>query len=73
MRNAYKILVGNLKRPLGRPRDRWDDNIRMDLKEKEWEGVDWDAFGSEYGPVVGSYEHGNELSGSIKAGNFLTS
>jgi hypothetical protein len=33
--NAYRILVGNLegKRPPGRPKRRWEDNIRMDLKE----------------------------------------
>jgi hypothetical protein len=37
MRNAY-ILVG--KPPLGRPRHRWEDNIRMNLREIEWEGVD---------------------------------
>jgi len=43
MRNAYKILVGKPegKRPLGRPRRRWEDNIRMDLREIEWQGVDW--------------------------------
>jgi hypothetical protein len=29
------------KRPLGRPRGRWEDNIRMDLREILWEGVDW--------------------------------
>jgi hypothetical protein len=35
-------LVGKLegKRPFGRPRRRWEDNIRMDLKEIGWEGVD---------------------------------
>jgi hypothetical protein len=35
MRNIYKIFVGKLegKRPLGRPRRRWEDNIRMDVKE----------------------------------------
>jgi hypothetical protein len=34
-RNVYKILVGKLERmrPLGRPRHRWEDNIRMDLRE----------------------------------------
>jgi hypothetical protein len=34
-RNAYRILVGKLegKRPLGRPRRRWVDNIKMDLRE----------------------------------------
>jgi hypothetical protein len=33
-RNAYRILVGKpeVKRPIGRPRRRWDDNIRMDLR-----------------------------------------
>jgi len=43
MRNVYKILVGKSegKRPLGRPRHRWEDNIRMDLREIRWEGVDW--------------------------------
>jgi hypothetical protein len=35
--------VGNLegKRPLGRPRRRWEDNIRMDLGEIGWGGMDW--------------------------------
>jgi len=42
-RKAYRILVGKPKgkRPLGRPRGRWEDNIRMDLGEIGWEGVDW--------------------------------
>jgi hypothetical protein len=42
-RNAYRILVGKSegKRPLGRPRRRWVDNIRMDLGEIGWDGVDW--------------------------------
>jgi hypothetical protein len=29
------------KRPVGRPRRRWEDNIKMDLKEVGYEGVDW--------------------------------
>jgi hypothetical protein len=39
-RNAYRILVGKLerKRPLGR--HRWEDNIRMDLREIGWGGMD---------------------------------
>jgi hypothetical protein len=43
MRNSYKILVGKpeWKRPLGSPRRRWEDNIRMDLKETEWEYAGW--------------------------------
>jgi hypothetical protein len=42
-RNAYRILVGKPegKRPLGRHRRRWEDNIRMDLEEIGWEVVDW--------------------------------
>jgi hypothetical protein len=38
-RNAYRILVG--KRPLGRPRRRRVDNIKMDLREIGWAGMDW--------------------------------
>jgi hypothetical protein len=42
-RNAYRILVGNPegKRALGRPRRRWVDNIKMDLREIGWDGMDW--------------------------------
>jgi hypothetical protein len=42
-RNAYKLLVGNPegKRPLGRPKHRWVNNIRMDLVEVGWGNVDW--------------------------------
>jgi hypothetical protein len=38
-----RILVGKLegKRPLGRPRRRWVDNIKMDLTEIGWDGMDW--------------------------------
>jgi hypothetical protein len=43
MRNAYNILVGEpeRKRPLGRPRHKWNDNIIMDLSAVGWEGVVW--------------------------------
>jgi hypothetical protein len=42
-RNAYRLLVGKPeeKRPLGRPRRRWVDNIKIDLLEIGWGGVDW--------------------------------
>jgi len=42
-RGAYKLLVGKPdgKRPLGRPRRRWLDNIKMDLQEVGCEYVDW--------------------------------
>jgi hypothetical protein len=40
---SHRLLVGKPegKRPLGRPRRRWVDNIRMDLGEVEWSDVDW--------------------------------
>jgi hypothetical protein len=43
MINSFYILVGKPegKRPLERPRRRWEDNIRMDLRKTGWEGVDW--------------------------------
>jgi hypothetical protein len=42
-RNAYRISVGNPegKRPLGRPRRRWVDNIKMNLREIGWDGMVW--------------------------------
>jgi hypothetical protein len=42
-RNVYRILVGKPegKRRLGRPRRRWEGNIKMDLREIGWRGVDW--------------------------------
>jgi hypothetical protein len=41
-RSAYRILVGKPegKRPLGRPRRRWDGDIKMDLAEIGWVGMD---------------------------------
>ncbi|KAJ4436919.1 hypothetical protein ANN_17051 [Periplaneta americana] len=42
-RNAYRVLVGGPegKRPLGSPRRRWEDNIKMDLREVGYDGRDW--------------------------------
>ena len=42
-RGVYRILVGQPegKRPLGRPRRRWEDNIKMDLQEMGCGGMDW--------------------------------
>jgi hypothetical protein len=46
-RNAYRILVRKPegKRPLGRPRRRWVDNIKMDLREIGWDGLDLSGSG----------------------------
>jgi hypothetical protein len=42
-RDAFRILVGNPegKRPLGRPRRRWVNNNKIDLREMGWDGMDW--------------------------------
>ena len=42
-RGAYGVLVGRPegKRPLGRPRRKWEDNIKMDLQKVGLEGKDW--------------------------------
>jgi hypothetical protein len=47
--NAYMLLVGKPegKRPLGRPRRRWVDNIKMDLLEIGWGGVDWTGLAQD--------------------------
>jgi hypothetical protein len=55
-RNAYTILVGKPegKIPLGRPRRRWEDNIRMDPREVGWSGMKWidlAQIGTSGGPL----------------------
>jgi hypothetical protein len=42
-RGAHRILVGRRegRRPLGRPRRRWEDNIKMDIREVGWGGTNW--------------------------------
>jgi hypothetical protein len=54
------------RRPLERPRRRWEDNIKTDLREVAW-GHGLDLSGSEQGQMA----DGNELSGSIKFREFL--
>jgi hypothetical protein len=72
VRGAYNILVGRPegRRPLGRPRRRWEDNIKIDLREIGFGDVDWIHWAQDR-QVAGSCEHGNEPSGSIKCGKFL--
>ena len=55
------------KRPLGRPRRRWEDNFKLDLQEVGRGCGDW----MELAKDRGACEYGNELSGSIKCGEFL--
>jgi hypothetical protein len=42
-RKLYMDLVGKpeIKRPLGRPMNRWKNGIRMDIREIDWGGVEW--------------------------------
>jgi hypothetical protein len=74
-RGVHRVLVGKPegKRPLGGPSHRWEDNIKMDLHEVGGGCGELDGAGLGYGQVAGTCEYGNELSGSINAGNFLTS
>jgi hypothetical protein len=72
-RNACRILVGKPEgiRPLGKPRRRWVDNIKMDLRKMRWGGMDWIDLTQYRDQWEGSCEHGNEPSGSIKCWGFL--
>jgi len=60
------------KRPCGRPRHKWEDNIIMDLMEVGGDDVDWVHLAQDRGSVVGSCEHGNTPSGSVKGREFVT-
>jgi len=64
MKHVNKILVRKPegKKPLGKPRCREDNNIRMDLREIGWKGVDWIHLAQNRD----SCEHGNESLSSIK-------
>jgi hypothetical protein len=73
-RNAYRIFVGKPKgkRPLGRQRRRWVDNIKMDLGEIGWHGMDWIDLAqdrSQWRALVNMVI--NEPSGSIKCWKVL--
>ena len=53
-RGMYRVLVGKprVKRPLGRPRHRWEDNIKMDLQEVGvWTGSSWLRIGTGGGQL----------------------
>jgi hypothetical protein len=82
---VYRVVKGKPegKRPLGRPRYRWEGNIKTDIQEGWWGGVDWmnlheagcgawtGSIWFRTGKVAGTCECGNEPSGSIKCGEFL--
>ena len=69
---VYNVLVGKPKgkRPLGRPRIRWEDNIKMDLQNVGcgvWIGSSWLRIGTG----GGHFEYGKGLSGRIKCGELI--
>ena len=68
-KGVYRVLVGKPegKRPLGRPRRRWVDNIKMGLQEVGCGCVDWIGLAQDRDAC----ECGNKPSGSIKCGEFL--
>ena len=67
-RGVHKVLVG---KPEGkRPRRRWEDNIKMDLEEVGRGCEDWMELAQDRNGWR-ALEYGNELSGSIKCGEFL--
>jgi hypothetical protein len=73
-RGAYRALVGKPegRTPPGRPRRRWEDNIKVDLQEFGWGGGAW--IGSIWlkdRDVLGCCECGDEPWGSIKCRKFL--
>jgi len=71
-RGTYRVLVGRSEgnRPLGRPRHRWEDNIKFDLQEVGWGGMGWIDLAEDrdrWCAVVNVVMY----LGSIKCGDFL--
>jgi hypothetical protein len=72
---VYRVLVGKPegKRPLGRPRLRWEDNITMDLQDVRCVSMDWIALSQDrdrWRALVNAVTN-LRCSGSIKCGEFL--
>jgi hypothetical protein len=65
-RNVYRVLMGKPegKRPLGRPRHRWEDGIGMDLREIGWRNVHWIQLAQDRDQWWALVNNGDELSGS---------
>ena len=75
-RRAYRVLVekpeGRRRRPLGRPRRRWADNIEMDFREV-WGGMDWTAVAQDRDRWRAIVNTVMNLRVPLNAGNFLSS
>ena len=74
-RVLYSVLVGNPegKRPLGRPRRRWQDNTKIDLQELGCGGMDWIELAQDRDRWRALVNAVMNLRVSQNAGNFLTS
>jgi hypothetical protein len=72
-RGVYRVLVGKPegRRPLGRPRRRWVDNIKTDFQEVECGYMDWIGLAQDRDRWQNLCECGNEPWGSVKCGEFL--
>ena len=72
IRGVYSVLVEKSKgkRPLGRPRRRWEDNKNMDLQEVGWSRK-WIDLAQDRGQMVGTCKSGNEVLSCVKWGALL--
>ena len=72
-RGVYGVLLGKPegKRPLGKHRRRWEDNIKMNFQEVGCGVMNWIELAQDRDRWRGKCECGNEPSGSIKCGEFL--
>jgi hypothetical protein len=73
VRGVYRVLVGEPegKKPLRRPRRRWEDNIKTDLQEIGCGVMDWIELAQDRGRRRKKYECRHEPSGSTKCREFL--
>jgi hypothetical protein len=74
-RGVHRVLVGKPggRRPLGKPRRRWEDNIKMDLEEVGGSGGDWMERAEDRDRWRALVSTVMNFRGSINTGNFLTS
>ena len=73
-RGVYRVLVGKFegKRPLGRTRCRWEDNIKMDLQEVGYGGMDWIELAQDMDRWRARVNAVMNIRVPLNAGNFLT-
>jgi len=74
-RGVYMVLVRKPegRRPLGRPRRRWEDNIKIDIMEVGYGGMDWTELTPDRDRWRTLVSGGMNLRVPLNAGNFLTS